>query len=239
MNILEGIPTEKLSREAEDNLARDGSASALEQLVLHSLREGYIYLKGCCSRNLSDGEVLSAAYTGLEAAARLFEPDRIRFFAYAKPFCRGAASKARRAQGVFPSLHAKSGDWAEFKPLYDDTTDYEEEGHWCSYEGNDVGILCTNVDIPRPISASVVLPSEEPKLEQIYIKEEWERIEPTVRAALNDREKMVLSLCFHGGLSPKEIADLLKCTRSNVSRIRQLALLKVRNALMEVGLWTS
>lgn len=215
MNILEGIPTEKLSREAEDNLARDGSAQALEQLVLHNLREGFIYLKGCCSRSLSDGEVLSAAYTGLEAAARIFEPDRIRFFAYAKPWCRGAASKARKAHDIVPKA------WAEVLPI-------EER------EESEEGVDADNPQLPPPPT-----PSEEPKLEQVFIRDEWSRIEPTVRAALNDREKMVLSLCFHGGLSPKEIADLLKCTRSNVSRIRQLALLKVRNALMEGGLWTS
>lgn len=234
MNILEGIPTEKLTREAEDNLARDGSASALEQLVLHNLREGYVYLKGCCSRELSDGEVLSAAYTGLVAAAKIFEPDRIRYFSYAKPFVRGAASKARKANDIVPY-------WGEVRTLpgeEGDPHEYAEEGHWCAYSGLYPGRIDADPDIPRPTSKNSPPPSQEPAFNQIFIREEWARIEPTVQAVLNDREKMVLSLCFHGGLSPKEIADLLKCTRSNVSRIRQLALLKVRNALMENGLWT-
>lgn len=211
-NILNGIPeVGTLTIEQENQLA-GGDEAARETLILANLREAVHYLKGSAkTRSLSDGELLSAAYEGLQAAVVNFQPDRIRFFAYAKAFVRGAASKARRAHNVVKRVR-------DTEPLpVEPTEDEVEDG-----------------ELPCPqIIPSELPPCELPDYEGLFARDEWARILPRLRKILGPKQRAVLELHYLGGLNLREIADMLGVTRSDIQHTKQVALRMLRNRMSD------
>lgn len=204
MNILEGVPEEKLTVEQETALHAAGDFDAL---VSHTLREAFYYAKGCYqSASLSEGEVLSAVYAGLTGAVKNFQKGRIRFFAYSKPYVRGALSRATTANCLVPTVYK-----TEELPIED-----HEEDEESSY-----------VPTKRPGGSA-----ETPEIEALCLKEEWLQLRPVLMEVLDEKERIIIELSYIGGLILQEIADLLGVTRSDVHHCRMEALRKVRNRLI-------
>ncbi len=95
MNLTE-FPENPLTPEEE-------KTATPESLIMHSMREAFLYAFKCCRGNLEEGEVLSACYLALDDASKNFKPHhsaRLRFFAYAKPYVRGKIIAEFRAKDV-------------------------------------------------------------------------------------------------------------------------------------------
>jgi RNA polymerase sigma factor (sigma-70 family) len=203
-SVLTGVPTEKLSPEREAELLLAGDT---DTVIAHNLREAAIYAKGSSQgRGLSDGELVSAAFDGLTAAIKNFKPDRITFFAYAKPYVRGALSRATRSNCVVRTVR-------EAEPLPDEEPEEDE----------------TECYVP-PWRLSE---GHEPELETIFLKDEWAQIRPVLFEVLDEKERLIIELSYIGGLNLREISDLLGVSRSDIHHSRMEALKKVRNRLMD------
>lgn len=210
MNILDGIPEEKLLPEQEAELAQQEDKAPL---VLANLREAYFYARGCYqSRGMEEGEVLSACYEGLLSASKNFKPGGLRFFSFAKQHIRGALMKACRTRNIV---------WKgrEVEPLPDTEEDEDE---------NDVNLERSSVR-----KANYDHPCDFPDFDEIFIREEFAQIAPLLRKVLNDRQRMILELHFQGGLNLREIAGMIGYSRAYVHIAKQTALKKLRNRLIE------
>lgn len=205
MKILQDLAENRFSRDKEKALAA-GNAAGREQLILGNLREAAIYASGSSqARGLSEGEVLSAAFDGLTAAIKNWDPARLRFFSYAKPFVRGALSRATRANCVVRTVR-------EAEPLPVEEPEEEE----ISYVP------------PRQVTDH-----HEPDLEAVCLREEWQQVRPVMLEALDEKERIIIELSYIGGLNLREISDLLGVTRSDTHHVRLEALRKIRTRLAE------
>ena len=206
MNILNGVPEGKQTPEQELAACALGDKEAL---ILANLREAYYYSMGTYqSRGLSDGEVLSACYSGLASAAKTFRPGSLRFFSFAKAHVRGLLSRTVRSNDVVHKVR-------DVEPL--DEIEHEEDE-----------------DPDSTYRKAVSSPDgTAPDFGGIHMREQWKMIEPLMREVLNDKERMVLELHFQGGLNCQEIAALMDYSRSYVHLQKQVALKKIRHCLME------
>lgn len=195
----------RLTVDEEKHLVDTGD---LTSLVEYNLREAFYYGKGCYQgKTLSEGNLLSAAYEGLTAAAKRFDPSRgLRFFAYAKPYVRGSFCKVHRDED---KMHQAG-------VLKEDADDVEENNY-------------------VPVRTGALPLCEMPNYESIFMKEEWARVKIVLEQVLDARERMIIELNFIGGLNLREIADLVGVSRSDVHHGKQEALKKIRNRLMETG----
>lgn len=204
-SLLEGIPEEKLSVEQEEALLRAGDRVTL---IAHNTLEAFYYGQGTHqSHGLSDGEILSAAYDGLTAAAKNFQPGRLRFFAYAKPYIRGALSRATRANCVVKTVR-------EAEPLPAEEPEEPEDNY---------------------VPPHTTVAHHEPDVETICLREEWTQIRPVLFKVLDEKERIIIELNYIGGLNLREISDLLGVSRSDIQHKRMKALKKVRDRLLENG----
>lgn len=203
MHVLDSIPEEKLTLEQETLLWHVGGK---DEIISHNLREAFFYAKGSSqSRGLSEGELLGAAYDGLTAAMKNWDPERLRFFSYAKAYVRGALSRATRANCVVKTVR-------EAEPLPVEEPEEEEDSY---------------------VPPRTVVEHHEPDLEAVCLKEEWLQIRPVMISVLDEKERIILELSYIGGLNLREISDLLGVSRSDIHHGRMEALKKIRNRLME------
>lgn len=219
MNILDGIPEERLTLEQEWRCAVDKDHEAL---VMHSLREAFFYARGCYqSQSLSAGEILSSCYTALDKAAKRFRPNQIRFFGYAKADIRGALCRAARNNHTV--VDKTSGKIHELEPLPE-----REEEDADDDDDKSVELPCKIVRLENTL-----LPPVMPEFDAIYVREEWAKLVPLLLVVLNDKERMILELNFQGGLNLQQIANMLQFSRANVHHCKQTALKKIRNRLID------
>lgn len=117
--LLAGLPTTPLTPEQENALAIKIQASgkqdedAINELALHSMREAFFYALHC-SRQLAADSVYSLCYSALRYAATNFQPHRIRFLAFSKPYLRGEIYK------TFNELKVVKESETESLHLYED-----------------------------------------------------------------------------------------------------------------------
>lgn len=213
-DVLEGLPVEKLTTDEENAHANASTDNSREALILYNLREAFFYSKSSCStRGLSDGEILSACYDALTAAARRFKPNQIRFLAYAKADIRGSIYRAFRSLEVVKKVRGH-------EPLPEPSDGDAEDQPPVEL-------------VPRPTKSAGDQLTQAPEFDQIYTTEEWAQIQPLFVKVLNDKERMILELNFRGGLNLQQIGDLLNNTsRSDVHHTKQTALKKLRHALI-------
>lgn len=205
--VLQGVP-DSVSPEQEAALVQRVDK---EELILVNLKEAFFYGKGCYqSRGMVDGEILSAAYDGLRAAARTFRPGGLRFFSFAKPHIRGALIKVTRAKYVVKKT-------PDVEQLPD-----PEEG--VGDEQSDDIVVET-----KTWKGEFTLP----RLREFFVKDEYDQLAPLLRTVLNDRQRMIIELHFQGGLNLQEIAELIGYSRAYVHGAKQTALKKIRNRLIE------
>ena len=76
-----------------------------EEIILGTMREAFTYAKHFARRgNLEDGEVVSRVYEALSKSVKNFKLGRCRFFAYSKPYVRGAICSSISADHLVPKL---------------------------------------------------------------------------------------------------------------------------------------
>jgi RNA polymerase sigma factor (sigma-70 family) len=191
-----------------------GDSDALSELVLRNMREAILYTR-CVSRNVEPGQLMSICYDALLRNAKRFNPERQRFFAYAKPGLRGALYRDYNKR----SAHATV-------PMPD--TVWHPNGRTKVHK--DPADLNNSHDMPElecVQSGQVV----EPDMESIFTRDRWELVKPIVEQKCSEQEKMVLTLNYVSGLNFQEIGDLLGVTRSAIQRTHWRAVKKLRNEL--------
>lgn len=221
--MITELPTETLTREQENNLARAKTEEAQNTLVLHSMREAIAYAYKCCRGGLTQDELFSLCYEYLQVAVKRFKPNRIRFFSYAKVDIRRGIAQTWRAKDVVrgSSLHE---DEDFIKPN-------RESG---LREDGDTDENLGPSQIYNPITEITESPEifVEPEFEKIHLAERWGLVAPILRAKLTDTEFMVIDLYYNGNLVLREIGELLDITRERVRQIESEALKTIRLELM-------
>src|SRR5688572_17454649 len=90
----------------ERKLLERGTKNALDQLVLHNLKEAVLYAQKCSRGGLSETELVSLCWVAMRQAAdnyRTHKSKGIRFFAYCKAYIRGQINAERKQKIVVRS----------------------------------------------------------------------------------------------------------------------------------------
>lgn len=199
--LLEQITQAKLVRDA------GAEASAREELVLCSMREGYAYAKHFGRKQFDDWQIVSLAYEALRRAARNFKTGgTCRFFAYAKPYVRGEVCRAYRMGDVVPRLTRV--------PMEITRESHPETGE-IGEENPDVGGV------------------EEMDFDGMHWGELWAKLEPHL-ADLTEKEQSVIS-DFREGLNFREMGDKRGVSRAAMQSTFARALGKLKKAMGVVG----
>lgn len=93
MKILDHLPEVGMLTRAEEDVCAGGNEHILNMLVLHNMREAWVYTRQVCRGKLQDDEIYSLCYSALMKSAKNFHPGRARFFAYSKVYLRGELSR--------------------------------------------------------------------------------------------------------------------------------------------------
>lgn len=211
MDILDGLPAKgELTPEQENTLA--GNPDQIPTLALHNMREAFVYAKRCCRGMLSDDEVYSSIYESLCAAARNFKPNRIRFFAYAKPYIRGGLSLVWKSKDVVKRSKHVALQLEQELTVLD-----------CA-EGADgiTGMLHKKTGVPLP-------PPTEPDIESVQLREEYALIQPLMKSVLTDKEQTVIAFRYKSGMTFERIGKLLDTSRADIQLTHARALKKLRS----------
>lgn len=214
MKLLEGLPEiHQLSEADEAKLARRDRTS----LVLHTMREAFIYAKKCCNGALSDDDIYSLCYRALSASAKRYRPARGRFFAYSKVNIRGQISREFRRKDVVKnsSLHESPDQ----PPVI--TKHVLLDGVGMAHDDHETDIL-------NPLE----VPSVEPEFEAIEIRERMRLVTPLIRSRLTKHERMVIELRYDSGFDLQKIGTLLGVSRQAVEHHHSNAIMKLRRALI-------
>lgn len=203
---MEGLP-EGLTPAEEEAAVKAGDR---DKLVLHGLREAFLYGKACYSK-LESGEVLSSCYDGLKAAAKSFETGQIRFFGHAKPYVRGALYRAWKTRETVVKKGAH-------EPLPEPQVD----GTGPEADPNYLPLYKEQQTEPHTL----------PDFDAIQMHDEWARVLPTVQKMLTSHQRMIFELHYRGGLNFREIGSLLKLGRAAIQYSHRTALKKIRIELM-------
>jgi len=207
MKILENLPeVGLLSREDEITFADDGSEESLNELVLHHMREAWVYTRQVCRGKLPDDEIYSLCYIALRKSAKNFTADGARFFAYSKPYLRGELSR----------------EWAS-----KDTVKH------ASLHETEVTSTVIPGQIPGRAEgfSRAELAWVEPDFQSIIANERLALVKPVIDKVLSDHEKMILTLNYESGFSFTTISELLSISRSAVGETHARAIGKVRSEL--------
>lgn len=217
-NLLRGLPTEKLEMEREDALASTGSEANRETIVLHNMREAFFYARHVCRGRLPEDEIYSAVYGALAHAVRNYRPGTkvgIRFFAYAKPYVRGALCKEWKAKSVVKHAdHETLSVPVESEAGDRDYSVNHDDGH--------------SVD---SLMKWEVQENQEPAFDEIHLREQLEIIRPILKTHLSEHERMIIELTYSGQHNFEELSKLLGVTRSAVQNSHTRAIRKVRAVL--------
>jgi RNA polymerase sigma factor (sigma-70 family) len=170
---------------------------------------------------LKADEALSLSYEALTIATRTFDPAKLDFFAYSKPFLRGYVSKSWERDMVVKNSHKAHPDYHE-KPmrLVRDALDCPtSDSDWDPF---------VPVTYRPPLEPDFV----PPEYELINIKERWAVVQPLLRI-LSEQERTILRLHYEGGFTCEDIARLLvpKVTKQAIHIAYDRALRKLRNNL--------
>lgn len=211
--LLEGLPPGGINEENELTFTKvlakfkggERFTAALEGLVLGHMRDAFFYARQCCHGRLADDEIYSLCYSALDRAARRHHHTRGRFFAYAKPYIRGAIYRKWR------SMDAVKGGGR---------TESIDEG-----DPNAGEVELEPIDNTDSVA--------EPEFDRMALHERMELVKPLLKK-LSSSEKRVIELCYNGGLNFREVADLMGVTRSAIQGTHARALRKIRNFLLSM-----
>jgi RNA polymerase sigma factor (sigma-70 family) len=226
--VLSGLPVEKLTEAQEQELASKATDESREVLVLHTLREAFVYARTCCRQALPDDEVISLCYTALVNAARGFKPHWQRFFPYAKAFVRGQINREWEKKNV---VRRQTGQEAL---LSSDAVDSDGGG---SYEvisrldrrdsvncngGPDIQVKSKIFSVPE---------YHGDELEAVFTREMMEILRPIMAEKLTKQEQTVIEMAYFQSLNFQEVANLLGVSRAAIQAAHVAAINKLRKAL--------
>lgn len=225
---MNDLPTESLTQDQENALAKQKTEDARNTLVLHSMREAMAYAYRCSRGMLDRDELFSLCYDALQRAAKRFSPNRIRFFAYAKQDVRRGITIAWREKDVVKnsSMHEDK----DHEPIYPndcppdasiDITEGTDQVHHVPSSAPD--------DFERIREEQTV----DPEFEKIHVKERMELIKPIMEKKLTDVEKMVIDLYFNGDMTFQQIGDMLNVSRAWAQMVHFEGLKKIRCELLQ------
>lgn len=188
------------------------------ELVTHNLREAVCYGVGFSKGRLPEDEILSVCYLALSKAARNFKPGGIRFFAYAKPYVRGEICLLWKSRDVVRNASKHETELPPIKRVI------------ASEGDRDVEEMITTVESEQACCLGNYC---EPEFAAIDLRERWAVIEPLMRSALNERERMILELSYIGGFTFEQLRHKLVpvITRTAVQHTHTRAIRKLRAAL--------
>lgn len=214
---LESLPEEKLTLEQEFELGRKiqkkKNSADIETLVLHNMREAFLYAKKVCRAQINDGLIFSVCYRALDRMAKMYQPRKLRFFVYAKVAIRGELSNYQESLSVVRNAVTISSDVIEM--------DDDRAG-----KGSEL-LLITGA---RP---QVWEPHIDPETNSLEQKESIALIRATMARILNEQEMMIMDLVHKAGFNFQEIARLLGISRSAVQATYSHTLKKVRFELLK------
>lgn len=236
MKLLESLPKELLTLEAEADLGkqiqkyaapdRDRSPciDMVNDLVLHTMHEAFLYAKRVCRAKIDDGELFSLCYLALRRNAKRFRPGQVRFFAFAKPGIRGAISR-----------HWKTLDVVKNSSMHE--TDVEIEFKRKPYGKLDGEVLDADTDWTSILitgAGHTFAPKEETveaDFASIDLRERMGIVDAIIKRKLTEQEQMILSLVYKSGFNFQEIGNLLELTRSAAQLSHAKSLKKIRSEL--------
>lgn len=211
MDILRGLPQEKMTPEAE-KIAWD--AKDTDALVLGHMREAFLYARRCCREQLDPDDIYSLCYKALAHAVKNFkpEPGRPRFFGYAKVYVRGEICREWKRKDVVKNssshaetLQAEAGD--------DDTFDHESI-HF------------------KPAFKAGFTDQQDPDWSGILTRDLLDKLEPLIKSKLTNQEQVVLAMHYSQDLNFSQIGELNGVSRSASQATHANALKKLRCALL-------
>lgn len=225
-HLLRGLPKKQLTTEQENALAsriqqakekKRTDEESINELALYNMREAFSYACGC-NRNgrlIAPGIIISICWAALSSAAGNFQPGRIRFMAYAKPYVRGEVIKSFNTDKV-----VRNADCRSLVP---------DEIFGTSEDDHDGVELHKTVDTKDLLFAKVDV--IESNAEGIMTRDEWNVLVPILQSRLSEKERMVLELKYQSGFNFRQIGDLLRVSRSDTQATHTRAINKVRGAL--------
>jgi RNA polymerase sigma factor (sigma-70 family) len=214
MKLLNSLPEDKLTEVAEEALAckiqnDKTDEGSINKLVLHNMREAFLYSKKVCRERLPDDELFSLCYATLVRNAKRFTPKGVRFFAFTKVAIRGAIARHWRSLDTVrnASMH-ETGEPATPR---------------CLPELDDA------YDAPRfDLSTD---PSIDADFKGIEIRERMIAVSAIMEDKLTDQEQMIISLVYTSGFNFQEVGDLLGITRSAAQLSHAKSIKKIRAEL--------
>lgn len=224
-SLLRGLPKKQLTMQQEDELAgriqaqkqHDGlDLTSINELSVYNMREAFAYTMACSrGHGFDPGTILSMCWKALCYAATNFQPGRIRFLAFAKPYLRSELYKAHEELKVVRN--------AECQTLMSDSISQNE----CAEDGDEA--VCQTRDSETFLESKVDV--VESDLEGIMSRDEWGVMVPVLQSRLSEKERMVLELKYQSGFNFRQIGDLLRVSRSDTQATHTRAINKVRGAL--------
>ena len=233
MKLLESLPPDVFTRDQEFDLARKiqhaPNDDDINSLVLHTMRDAFLYSKRVCRNKIADDELFSLCYLALRRSAKRFRPGTLRFMAFSKIAIRGEISDYWKTIDVVKhsSLHEEEttkylhNGWAAvFLPAGASTGDGEFDD--ADYEDWNF----------KPAFDQLIEPHEEADFRSIDFRERLRIVEDIIKKKLTEQEQMVIDLVYRGHLNFQQIGDLTATTRSAAQSTHAKALRKIRNELM-------
>ncbi len=210
-DILRGLPTEKMTKEAEDAAVAAGDH---DTLVLGHMKSAFLYARRCCREMLPVEEIYSLCYKALDHAVKNFKPapGRPRFFGYAKVYIRGEISREWKRKDVVKN----SSSNAETLQTETDGEDFSDHDsvHY------------------KPAFVAGYSDSQDPDWTGILTRDLIDKLEPIIKEKLTNQEQTVLALHYSQDLNFSEIGTLLGVSRSASQSTHGTALKKLRCALL-------
>lgn len=236
MKLLDSLPQDKLTLQAEAALGtkiqkvqpreRDAEPciSIVNDLVLHTMHEAFLYAKRVCRAKIPDDELFSLCYLALRRNAKRFRPGQVRFFAFAKPGIRGALSRHWKTLDVVKNSSMHETDTEAITPnlfSVSSTGDTDrDDTDWTA-------ILVTGsrhggVSLEEFVEAD---------FGSIDIRERMGIVTEIIKRKLTEQEQMILNLVYKSGFNFQEIGNLLELTRSAAQLSHAKSLKKIRGEL--------
>jgi len=228
MKLLDSLPQDIFSVEQEfataARIQRTKNDDDINDLVLHSMKEGFLYAKKCCRARIPDDELFSLCYTALRRNAKRFRPGGIRFLAFAKAGLRGVLSRYWKTLDVVKnsSIH-EDGEITPMLPRHT-TIDEEEFENPITYRMEEL-----NPDLPA--HKALFGESVEPDFRGIDLRERLGIVNEIIERKLSPQERMVIDLFYRNGFTFQRIGDMTDTTRSAAQLTHTKALRKIRREL--------
>jgi len=210
-DILRGLPTEKMTKEAE---AAAFAAGDTDSLVLGHMKEAFLYARRCCREMLPAEEIYSLCYKALDHAVKNYRPapGRPRFFGYAKVYIRGEISREWKRKDVVRNS-SSNAETLQTETGEEDFSDHDSVHY-------------------KPAYVAGYSDSQDPDWSGILTRDLIDKLEPIIKSKLTNQEQTVLALHYSQDLNFSEIGTLLGVSRSASQSTHGTALKKLRCALL-------